>query len=46
MNVRWKEVLQTIEYMKNVWTKYSNNEMDQFNYLEEMDDRFQSKPLK
>jgi hypothetical protein len=41
-----KEMSQTIEYMKNVWTKYSNNEIYQFNYLEKMGNRFQGKPLK
>jgi hypothetical protein len=41
-----KEMSQTIEYMKNVWTKYSNNEIYQLNYLEKIGNRFQGKPLK
>lgn len=45
-NYRRKEMLQTIEYMKNLWTKYTNNEIDQLNYLEQMGNRFQGKPLK
>jgi hypothetical protein len=37
---------QTIEYMNNLWTKYSYNEIDQLNYLEKMGSRFQGKSLK
>jgi hypothetical protein len=41
-----KEMFQTIEYMKNLWTKYSNNEIDQLNYSEKMGNRFQGKRFK
>jgi hypothetical protein len=44
-NYHRKEVLQAIEYSKNVWTKYSNNEIDQLNYLEQMGNRFQGKTI-
>lgn len=30
-NYRRKEMSQTIEYMKNLWTKYSNNKIYQLN---------------
>jgi hypothetical protein len=44
-NYHRKKMLQTIEYMKNVWTKFTDNEIDKFNYLEQMCDRFQGKQL-
>jgi hypothetical protein len=45
-NYHRKEMSQTIEYMKNLWTKYSNNEIDLFNYLKQMGNSFQGNPLK